>query len=114
MIPAIAAKRNIRAVIVEQIQLDLSMTLTVHQALVMLPAIGAQELDTVIRHAVFILPLRGLDAGQPADSLAFFFRAAFPIGFDRIPESGNTLVIGVAVLADNGLIERASFRPASR
>lgn len=75
---------------------------SIQPALVMVPGIRTDGLDTIFGHAVFILPASGFQAGKPAQGLLFRGSVGFPVGLDVVPEVAHSVQVGVAVLGDDG------------
>jgi hypothetical protein len=100
-------ERQVGAVVVEQVHLDLGVARPVEQRLVVDPVVGRDAAD--VGHPVRVLELRRLRRDQHVERPAVLVGAVGPIGLDRVPELLEALLVGVGSSTTG-----ASAGPASR
>src|SRR5262249_29986767 len=100
-------KRQIGAIVVEQVHLDFGVTWPIGRRLIMAlvwrmedPGVGIEGAH--IGDAVGVLELGRLRRDQDVKRLAVLLRVVGPIGFERVPELLEAFLVGVAVLYDEG------------
>jgi len=99
----IRVKGLVRGVIREDIELDLSVTLTGHQGGVEVVC-GGIDVLTTIGSTVGVLPFGDVQTGSTAEVLPILLRARRPKFLKRCPEIGSEAFdVGVAVLGDDTL-----------
>src|SRR5262249_34711516 len=90
-----------RAVVVEELQLNIVVAGAIELILVGSPRVGADVLD--VSYAVRVLPLRRFIREKLSQRLGVLSRPVFPVRLERSPEVAQPLFVGVAVLHDQGL-----------
>src|SRR6185436_18102245 len=102
-------KLEIRAVVVEEIELDLDVAGTIEQRLILEP--GARIDTRTIRDAIEILRAHGCERSACTQDIALCLLTTGPVRFDRFPEFPEPLFVRVAVLNHEcgdalGMLER--------
>ncbi len=93
-------ERDVALVVGEQIELDLIGTRTRNIKIVERVSVGGHQ--TNVADAMRILPVRGLRLQHAAQRVAVCFRRILPIRADGVPSVTQSLLIGIAVLGDDG------------
>lgn len=91
-------QRDVRPVVIEQIQLNLLVSRALKQRVVVPPRVGIDAARIV--HAVQILPLDLVQRERLAQGIAVGRRVACPLGLYGLPEALNAVGIGISVLDD--------------
>src|SRR5579883_31333 len=91
----------IRAIAVQQCQLNLTIAGAIEEVLIHRPRVWANHVH--IANAIGILPLRCFQRDQESQLALILRRSVLPVGLDRLPKLSQPLLVGIAILNDQGL-----------
>src|SRR5664279_2527285 len=91
-------ERNITAIIMEQVELNVLIAGTIKQSLIVAPIVWIDPGHVL--HTVRVLELGGGRRHKERQRLTMSIRPIGPIGLDRIPKRFRSFFIGVAILDD--------------
>ena len=102
-------ERDVGSIVEEEVELDVLVSGAIEQRLIVAPIVRIDAGN--VGHAVDILELRRFRRDEEGERGAMRFGSVGPISLDRVPESLEPFLIGVAVLHDQcghpiGMLER--------